>query len=106
MDLVDASTPLPPWFTEEDLATYGALSMDENFNIAEPIVKVPALLIMGNKDFALKFPGMEEYIRSGKVKDFVPHLEIIHLPEGSHFVQEQSPEQVNQLILAFLNKHF
>ncbi|KAK0579913.1 hypothetical protein LWI29_033427 [Acer saccharum] len=121
MDLVDASTPLLPWFTEEDLATYGALyeksgfqtalkipyrSMDENFNIAEPIVKVPALLIMGNKDFALKFPGMEEYIRSGKVKDFVPDLEIIHLPEGSHFVQEQSPEQVNQLILAFLNKHF
>ncbi|KAJ6416564.1 hypothetical protein OIU84_002426 [Salix udensis] len=25
MDLVDQSIPLPPWFTEEDLATYGAL---------------------------------------------------------------------------------
>ncbi|KAK2644112.1 hypothetical protein Ddye_019307 [Dipteronia dyeriana] len=121
MDLVDASTPLPPWFTEEDLATYGALyeksgfqtalkipyrSMDENFDIAEPIVKVPALFIMGDKDYVLKFPGMEEYIRSGKVKDFVPDLEILHLPEGSHFVQEQSPGQVNQLILAFLHKHF
>ena len=25
MDLVDLSIPPPPWFTEEDLATYGAL---------------------------------------------------------------------------------
>ncbi|KAL5772471.1 hypothetical protein ACOSP7_012070 [Xanthoceras sorbifolium] len=120
MDLVDASTPLPPWFTEEDLAMYGALyeksgfqtalqvpyrTMDEDFDIAELIVKVPALLIVGDKDYVLKFPGMEEYIRSGKVNDFVPDLEITHLPEGTHFVQEQSPEQVNQLILTFLNKH-
>lgn len=60
---------------------------------------------MGDKDYFLKFPGIEDYIRSGKAKDLVPNLEIIHLPEGSHFVQEQSPEEVNQLILTFLNKH-
>ncbi|XVE51302.1 hypothetical protein DITRI_Ditri02bG0029300 [Diplodiscus trichospermus] len=120
MDLVDASTPLPPWFTEEDLATYGALyeksgfktalqvpyrSFDEDFGITDPIVKVPALLIMGCKDYVFKFPGMEEYIKSGKAKEFVPDLDIIYLPEGTHFVQEQSPELVNELILDFLKSH-
>ncbi|KAJ4843784.1 hypothetical protein Tsubulata_017411, partial [Turnera subulata] len=79
MDLVDSSTPLPPWFTEEDLATYGSLyeksgfqtalkvpyrSLNEQFNLTETIVKAPALLIMGEKDFSFKFPGMEDYVRS------------------------------------------
>lgn len=31
MDLADASTPLPPWFTEEDLAMYGALYEKSGF---------------------------------------------------------------------------
>ncbi|MBA0557851.1 hypothetical protein Golob_014893 [Gossypium lobatum] len=120
MDMVDASVPLPPWFTEEDLATYGALyeksgfktalqvpyrSFDEDFGITDPIVKVPALLIMGCKDYVLKFPGMEEYIKFGKAKELVPDLDIIYLPEGTHFVQEQSPELVNELILDFLRSH-
>ncbi|XP_022142082.1 bifunctional epoxide hydrolase 2-like [Momordica charantia] len=120
MDLVDASTPLPPWFTEEDLAVYGTLyeksgfetalkvpyrSFDEDFGIKDPKVEVPALLIMGEKDYVLKFPGMDEYIQSGMVKDYVPKLEIIYVPEGSHFVQEQFPEEVNSLLLNFLAKH-
>lgn len=73
-------------------------------NITDPVVKVPALLIMGCKDFAFKFPGMEEFVRSGKVKELVPDLEIIYLSEGTHFVQEQSPDEINHLILEFLNK--
>ncbi|KAJ4825871.1 putative polyol transporter 4 [Turnera subulata] len=31
MDLVDPSTPLPPWFTEEDLATYASLYENSGF---------------------------------------------------------------------------
>ncbi|XP_057950238.1 uncharacterized protein LOC131145150 isoform X2 [Malania oleifera] len=34
MDLVDPSAPLPPWFTEEDLATYGALYKKSGFQTA------------------------------------------------------------------------
>jgi len=34
MDLVDPSTPLPPWFTDEDLATYGALYEKSGFRTA------------------------------------------------------------------------
>ena len=49
-------------------------------------VTIPSLLIMGEKDYVFKFPGMEDYIRSGAVKNFVPDLEIVYIPEGSHFV--------------------
>ncbi|XP_004293561.1 PREDICTED: bifunctional epoxide hydrolase 2-like [Fragaria vesca subsp. vesca] len=121
MDLVDSSTPLPPWFTEEDLEVYGKLyeksgfrtalqmpyrkSIDDLAGATDSIVRVPVLFIMGNEDYVLKFPGLEHYINIGKLKEFVPDLEIVSLPEGTHFVQEQSPEQINELILTFLQKH-
>nr|DAD22948.1 TPA_asm: hypothetical protein HUJ06_024411 [Nelumbo nucifera] len=120
MDLVEPSTPLPPWFTEEDLAAYASLyensgfsaplqvpyrSLHKEITITDPKVEVPTLLIMGGKDYILKFPGLEEYITSGKVKDHVPDLEIKFFPEGTHFIQEQFPDQVNQLITTFLNGH-
>ncbi|OVA13216.1 Alpha/beta hydrolase fold-1 [Macleaya cordata] len=120
MDLVDQSHPLPPWFTEEDLSAYASLyeksgfrtalqvpyrALHEDYAVTNPKVQVPAMLIMGGKDYVLKFPGMEEYITSGKVKEFVPNLEITFLPEGTHFVQEQSPDQVNQLLMNFFRNH-
>ncbi|XP_060202060.1 uncharacterized protein LOC132630505 [Lycium barbarum] len=119
MDLVDPSTPLPAWFTEEDLANYASLyeksgfqtalqvpyrSRQEEYGVEDLKIKVPCLLLMGEKDYALKFGGLEHFISSGMVKEYVPNLEITFLPEGSHFVQEQFPEQVNQLIITFLNK--
>ncbi|GFZ06229.1 alpha/beta-Hydrolases superfamily protein [Actinidia rufa] len=120
LDMVDSSMPLPPWFTEEDLAVYGALyersgfrtalqvpyrAMHKRLDIPDPKVEAPSLLIMGEEDYVLKFPGIEDYIKSGEVKTFVPNLETIYLPQGSHFVHEQFPDQVNQLILTFLNSH-
>lgn len=38
MDLVEPSTPLPPWFTEDDLAVYGSLYEKSGFCTA---LKVP-----------------------------------------------------------------
>ncbi|XP_004487293.1 epoxide hydrolase 3-like [Cicer arietinum] len=119
MDLFNPSIPLPPWFSEEDLEAYASLYENSGFRFAlqvpyrsltvengltDPKVNVPALLIMGEKDYCLKFPGMEEYIRTGTVKHFVPDLETIYIPEGSHFVHEQFPEKVNNLIIEFLDK--
>ncbi|TXG55191.1 hypothetical protein EZV62_020447 [Acer yangbiense] len=119
MDLVDPSTPLPPWFSEEDLSVYAGLyensgfrtalrvpyrSMEIDCGITDPKITAPALLIMGEKDYVLKFPGMEDFVRSGQVKHFMPNLEIEFMAEGNHFVQEQLPEQVNHLIISFLNK--
>ncbi|XP_047943159.1 bifunctional epoxide hydrolase 2-like [Salvia hispanica] len=120
MDLVDSSTPLPPWFSEEDLANYGSLYQNsgfqtalkvpyrcksETYNITNEKVEVPALFIMGEKDYVIKIPGMEDYIRSDRMKAFVPKVETVFVPEGSHFVQEQFPQQVNHLILNFLQKN-
>lgn len=120
MDLVEPSTPLPPWLGEEDLAAYGDLYEKSGFQTAlqvpyrafhtrpvveDPKVEAPALYIQGEKDYLFNFPGIEDYIRSGEVKKFVPNLEIIYLPEGTHFVQEQFPDQVNQLLLTFLNSN-
>ncbi|XP_010245306.1 PREDICTED: bifunctional epoxide hydrolase 2-like isoform X1 [Nelumbo nucifera] len=120
MDLVEPSTPLPFWFTDEDLKMYATLyeksgfrtalqvpyrSLHGELSITDPKVEVPALLIMGEKDYVLKFPEMEEYIKSGKVKDYVTDLEITLMPEGTHFIQEQIPEQVNSFITSFLNNH-
>lgn len=121
MDLVDPSAPLPPWFTEEDLAAYGSLYEKSGFgtplqvpyrallrelpNVTDPKINVPLLLILGEQDFAFRFPGKEDYVRSGKVKEYVPDMEIEFIPEGSHFVHEQFPDQVNQRILAFLKNH-
>ncbi|XP_057525624.1 uncharacterized protein LOC130805039 [Amaranthus tricolor] len=118
MDLVDPNTPLPSWFSEEDLSIYTSLyeksgfrtalqvpyrSMDQIIDIQDPRVRAPAMLIMGEKDYVMKFPGMEENIRSGAIKKLVPDLEVVFMPEGNHFVQEQLPEEVNELIISFLN---
>ncbi|KAF2303365.1 hypothetical protein GH714_017419 [Hevea brasiliensis] len=120
MDLVDPSTPLPPWLSNEDLAVYTTSyeksgfdspmqvpykGLQEDFDMDDPKVEVPVLLIMGGKDYFLKFPGIEDYITSGKVKDYVSNLDMKTLQDGTHFIQEQFPDQVNQLIINFLEKH-
>jgi len=124
MDLYDPSIPLPPWFTEDDLQTYTSLYEKSGFvypmqvpylcsrrdpgrlaHFTDRTIQAPCLLIMGTKDYYLKFPGVEDYIKSGTVQSDVPNLEIKFFPEGSHFVQEQFPEEVNKLVLGFLNQH-
>ncbi|CAI9089445.1 OLC1v1024017C1 [Oldenlandia corymbosa var. corymbosa] len=119
MDLVDPSTPLPPWFSEEDLEYHAKLYEKSGFRTAlqlpyrgwleydgvqDPRVNVPSLLIMGEKDYAMKFGSLGEYITSGMVRIYVPDLEINFVPEGNHFVQEQFPDKVNHLLVAFLRK--
>lgn len=73
-------------------------------DIKDPRVHVPALFIAGEKDYFLKFPGVQDYI-SGGLKSLVPNLQMVNLPEGTHFVQEQLPDEVNHLVLDFLAKN-
>nr|GFA00833.1 bifunctional epoxide hydrolase 2-like [Tanacetum cinerariifolium] len=60
-------------------------------------VEAPALFIMDEKDYIFKFPRMEEYLKSGEVKNYVqPGLEIIYLPEDSiDLNQSQVPKVIN-----------
>ncbi|KAM0844404.1 hypothetical protein ACQ4PT_057078 [Festuca glaucescens] len=120
MDLADLSTPLPLWFTEEDLDAYAALYEKSGFRYPLQIpyrglhrmtkhvdakFQVPVFMVMGEKDYCFKFPGFETAMRSGIMNTFAPDLKITYIPEGSHFVQEQFPEQVNDLLLGFLKDH-
>lgn len=63
------------------------------------------MVITGGKDYSLKFPGIEEYVKSGEAKKYMPKYEAAFLAEGSHFMQEQFPHQVSQLMLNFLGNH-
>ncbi|KAJ1295007.1 hypothetical protein BS78_01G190100 [Paspalum vaginatum] len=120
MDLADLSTPLPEWFTEEDLDAYAKLYEKSGFryplqmpyralhklpNRLDAKFQVPVFIVMGEKDYCFKFPGFEAALRGGAMESFMPDLKITYVPEGSHFVQEQFPEQVNELLLAFLKDH-
>ncbi|XP_073260227.1 epoxide hydrolase 2 isoform X3 [Populus alba] len=118
--LTSTSTPLPPWFSEEDLAAYASLYEKSGFRFAlqvpyrslgidcgitNPKVTAPTLLINGQKDYLLKFAGMEDYTKSEQLKHFVPDLDTVFLDEGNHFVHENLPKQMNELIITFLTKH-
>ncbi|KAL6643485.1 hypothetical protein ACP70R_018251 [Stipagrostis hirtigluma subsp. patula] len=120
MDLADLSTPLPKWFTEEDLDVYASLYEKSGFRypmempyrslhrrqpIEDPKFQVPVFVVMGEKDYVFKFPGVESVLRGGIMEKFAPDLKITYLPEGSHFVQEQFPEKVNELLISFLKDH-
>lgn len=63
-----------------------------------PTVTAPTTMIWGEEDFALGKEltvGTERYVR-----DFELH----YLPDVGHFVQQEAPEQVNELLLAHLER--
>ncbi|CAN6360780.1 unnamed protein product [Urochloa humidicola] len=128
MDLADLSTPLPEWFTEDDLAMYASLYEKSGFRypmempyrcmhasyvrslhktnaIEDPKFQVPVFVVMGEKDYVFKFPGVESVLKDGIMHKFAPDLKITYIPEGSHFVQEQFPDKVNDLLISFLKDH-
>lgn len=59
-------------------------------------VDAPTLLIWGEQDIAL---GIE---LTRDLDAWVPDLQVRYLPESGHWVQQELPEQVNRLMLGFL----
>ncbi|XP_062201357.1 uncharacterized protein LOC133903893 [Phragmites australis] len=119
-DLADLSSPLPEWFGEKDLAVYASLyeksgfryplkmpyrSLDKRQTIEDPKFQVPVFVVMGEKDYVYKLPGFESVLKDGIMEMFAPDLKIAYIPEGSHFVQEQFPDKVNELLIGFLKDH-
>ncbi len=105
----------PNTFTEKDLDAYVAAAAQPNAltsmlnyyrNLRQPnewlnqsrgILKTPTLMIWGENDTALGKEltyGTEQYVES---------LEIRYIPNCSHWVQQEQPEQVNQYIRQFLS---
>jgi pimeloyl-ACP methyl ester carboxylesterase len=62
------------------------------------IIKVPTLVVWGEKDIYLLTGNLDGLER------FVPNLKIERIPEASHWVIHEEPERVNGLIREFLSK--
>lgn len=80
-------------------------SLHKRQPIEDPKFQVPVYVVMGEKDYVFKFPGIESVLKDGIMEKFAPDLKITFVAEGSHFVQEQFPDKVNDLLLSFLRDH-
>jgi pimeloyl-ACP methyl ester carboxylesterase len=61
-------------------------------------ISAPTLLIWGEQDIAL---GIE--LTQG-LEQWVPNIQIERIPDSGHWVQQEKPERVNEVILEFLQK--
>nr|GMD79114.1 bifunctional epoxide hydrolase 2-like [Ipomoea batatas] len=112
-----------PWLPEEDLNyfvsqyektgftgglnCYRALKLDWELTApwSEAKVMVPTKFIVGDLDLVYHIPGAKEYIHNGGFKNDVPLLEDVVVLEGvAHFLNQETPEEVNNHIINFLNK--
>ncbi|MHA1728180.1 MAG: alpha/beta fold hydrolase [Promethearchaeota archaeon] len=59
-------------------------------------IKVPTLVIWGEKDTALTVHNLEG------LDEFVPDLTIKRIPEGSHWVVNEQPKKINKIIREFI----
>ncbi len=110
------------WLTEAELSVYAAEyartgfqgGLDEyrcNFDtkqnsdlrlFASRTIDVPAMFIAGRSDWgAYQTPGALEAMRNS----VCTHFSGVHLLDGAgHWVQQEQPEQVNELLLRFLRQ--
>lgn len=78
---------------------YRAAFRDQNrIAMRDMTVRVPARLIWGAPDPALTRHVAEQSRR------YCPDLEIRYIPDTGHFVQQSAPEEVNRLMLEFLQR--
>jgi epoxide hydrolase 4 len=59
-------------------------------------VKVPTLVIWGEKDTALTIGNLDG------LNEYVPQLTIKRVPDGSHWVIHEKPAEVNGYIREFI----
>ena len=112
INLATAEAPLgEPVMSESELAVFvsafetsgftGSINwyrnLDRNWHLladVNPIIQQPTLMIYGERDVIPKFE---------KLNQFVPNAEVVSLDCG-HWIQEEMPEETNQVILKWLEK--
>ncbi|KOS61631.1 alpha/beta hydrolase [Lysinibacillus agricola] len=112
INLAKATQPLgEPVMSDDDLSVYITAfnktgftpsinwyrNLNRNWNLlgdSSPILHQPTLMIYGEKDIIPPLPN---------IKDFVPNIDIKSLNTG-HWIQEERPEELNQMILEWLEK--
>lgn len=111
---------LPAWCSQEAFDVYvqtferngfhGPLNWYRNFernweitaDLAGKQIEQPALFIIGEKD---PVATLEAYTIE-KMPNAVPKVEQHVIPGSGHWVQSDQPEQVNPLLLDFLQRHY
>lgn len=112
INLAKATQPLgEPVMSDDDLSVYITAfnktgftpsinwyrNLNRNWHLlgdSSPILHQPTLMIYGEKDIIPPLPN---------IKDFVPNIDIKSLNTG-HWIQEERPEELNQMILEWLEK--
>ena len=88
----EVGPPASPDAAKEIAASGGKFHLDP----ALAPVRVPTLVIWGEKDVALTVKNLEG------LEKFVPQLTVKRVPDGSHWVIHEKPAEVNSHIRAFL----
>ncbi|CAI9274927.1 unnamed protein product [Lactuca saligna] len=121
--LGDAPVTLPPWLSEQDVDYFatqlqktsfsGGINYYRAFHLHWELtaawrgakVMVPSKFIIGDLDLVYHMPGIRDYIHNGGFQKDVPFLEQVVVMEGvAHFINQEKPHEINQLIIEFLQK--
>jgi haloalkane dehalogenase len=63
------------------------------------IASHPKLLFVGNPGALVDAEGAEAFRAS------VPNVEVVQLPTGRHYLQEDHPQEIGDAVAAFIQKH-
>jgi len=88
----EVGPPAPPEVEKE----IGASGVKFSLDPALGIVRVPTLVIWGEKDMALTVRNLDG------LEKLVPQLTVKRVPDGSHWVIHEKPAEVNAYIRAFI----
>jgi len=112
INLAQAETPLgEPVMSDRDLDVFvsafessgftGSINwyrnLDRNWHLladVNPIIDMPALMVYGERDM---------FAKSENLAEFVPNVDVVSLDCG-HWIQEEMPEELNQLMVAWLEQ--
>ena len=110
---------LPPWMSEAHFAEYVAAfaaggfkgpldwyrNLDANWAatafLQDARIRVPAAFVVGERDPVRHYAGAAE----AGLKDWAPGLRLQQvLPGAGHWIQQERPDEVNRLLLEFLDQ--
>lgn len=119
LDVCPAPDKLPPWLTEDDIATFTAefepagftgpvnwyRNLDRNWELTAAWHRVPitppALFMVGDRDLSLAAPGTREKLLG--MRDYIPGLrDPVLLPGCGHWIQQERPEEVSTALIGFI----
>lgn len=109
---------LPPWMSEAHFQEYVAAFSDGGFKgpldwyrnldrswaatafLQDARIRVPAAFVVGERDPVRHYAGGAE----AGLKDWIPDLRLQQVvPGAGHWIQQERPDEVNRLLLAFLD---